>query len=60
MLVVQQVAVIDGPKWFFEPRRAIFPDSHQAVGKTLSPLAPNPFEPLADRHRDRGRQTLAG
>ena len=52
LLVVQQVTVISGPKWFFEARCAVLPNFQQAVGKCDSAFTTDAFQTLTNRFRD--------
>src|SRR5713101_3104566 len=51
-LVVQQVTMINGPKWFFEVRCAGLSNFQQAVGKCDPAFTTDAFKTLTNRFRD--------
>ena len=44
--------MIDGPKWFFEVRGAVFSNFQQAVGKCDTAFPTGAFQTLTNRLRD--------
>src|SRR2546426_7458695 len=57
---LEKVSMIARPKRFLQARCAVPADFEQSIGKLGSTLVLHPFEPFADRFRDRFRHALSG
>src|SRR5690349_9298586 len=52
--------MLGGAEWFTQPSRGIFADGQQPDGQARTSCRAKTFQPLADRHGDGCRLTLAG